>query len=455
VSKKPLAEVEPDHAGLWIRNVSDDPRTPEVFTKNARVVCLWRCDRGVHDNYEASPRGVRWPDDNPYWCPRCSTEYAEELDRNFRVEREARLAKPVSSFPLLVAAWSDSRPFEGLILRDLIDKSAPERPLCELRCPEGHKVRPVFDYAVTGNCPICRGLETRRKNASIPQDPIAVVAPFLRAWWATSRNGCLKPDSTPHNHRAPIWWRCPACNHEWSQKLRETGARRPFWDYQATNREPFCPSCGAITGCVGDRFPHLAKEWHPENTVSPWFVLPSQAGAPIGWQCLSDSSHVWSATVASRAAGGGCPQCNGSKIERSIRLALTEAGVRFTSQQTHAAYLSLGPLFMDFWLDPQPGVAVPTIIEGDGEQHFGPVDLYGGQARFDEAQRRDAVKNATAAALGHRLVRVTDHAALAFGGLTPDEGRARGYLVVPVRDDAGAVLAVLRSAGVLQRQHNG
>ncbi|MFI2705557.1 hypothetical protein [Cellulosimicrobium composti] len=104
---------------------------------------------------------------------------------------------------------------------------------------------------------------------------------------------------------------------------------------------------------------------------------------------------------------------------------------------------------MDFWLEPQPGIDVVTIIEGDGEQHFGPVDWFGGKAGFDEAQRRDAIKNKTAAAQGHRLVRITDHAALAFGGMSPEDGRARGYLVVPGRDNPDAVLSALRSAKVL------
>lgn len=448
VSKIPFAEVEPERASLWIRNVGDDSRTPEMFTKNARVICVWRCDRGVHENYQASPREVRWPDDNPYWCPRCSTGYREDLSQRWGAEREELLSRSVSSFPLLVAAWSDPRPFDGLTLGDLPDNMAPERPLYEIRCPIGHKVRPVVDYAVSGECPSCRGLETRRKNLSAPTQSVAHVAPFLAAWWCTSRNGDLTPASTPHNHRSSLWWRCPSCDHEWSQKLRETGARRPFWDYQATNRRPFCPSCGAITGSVGDRFPHLVNEWHSENLESPWFVLPSKAGAPVRWLCASDAAHAWSATVASRAAGGGCPLCNGSKIERSIRLALTAAGLQFTSQQTHAAYRGLGPLFMDFWLEPQPGVDTVTIIEGDGEQHFGPVDWFGGKAGFDEVRHRDAIKNQTAAAKGHRLVRVTDYAALAFGGLTPDEGRARGYLVVPDRSDPDAVLAALRVSGV-------
>jgi hypothetical protein len=64
---------------------------------------------------------------------------------------------------------------------------------------------------------------------------------------------------------------------------------------------------------LADLHPRVAAEWHPTKNGE----LTPEDVAPYGrqrawWRCSKDSSHVWSALIASRTRlGTGCPACSG------------------------------------------------------------------------------------------------------------------------------------------------
>jgi len=58
--------------------------------------------------------------------------------------------------------------------------------------------------------------------------------------------------------------------------------------------------------------PEIAAQWHPSKN-SP--LLPIHvtggSGAKVWWQCPSNPTHVWEATIHNRVQGRGCPYCSG------------------------------------------------------------------------------------------------------------------------------------------------
>jgi len=89
--------------------------------------------------------------------------------------------------------------------------------------------------------------------------------------------------------------------------------------------------------------------------------------------------------------GAGCPSCNNSTGERKIDNFLRLNDIEFSSQAKfdNAKFLkSKRSMRFDFYIKDYN-----LIIEYDGEQHFRPVDNWGGEKKFKSLQKRDLEKN--------------------------------------------------------------
>lgn len=82
--------------------------------------------------------------------------------------------------------------------------------------------------------------------------------------------------------------------------------------------------------------------------------------------------------------GGGCPQCNQSKLEEKISLLLTNKHINFVCQKK---FDWLGRKKLDFYI-PEYKIA----IECQGIQHFETVDIFGGEKGLEERRRLDKEK---------------------------------------------------------------
>lgn len=83
--------------------------------------------------------------------------------------------------------------------------------------------------------------------------------------------------------------------------------------------------------------------------------------------------------------GRGCPSCNQSHLENNIEQFLTEKGINFTKR---AHFPWLGGQHLDFYLtDYNVG------IECQGEQHFVPVEFFGGEEGLKSTMERDERKS--------------------------------------------------------------
>ena len=110
------------------------------------------------------------------------------------------------------------------------------------------------------------------------------------------------------------------------------------------------------------------------------------ANTQILHRCKIDG-YEWLAQPANILNGCGCPQCKESGGERKVRQWLQNHGIEYIYQKTFIDCKDQKQLPFDFYL---PDFNV--CIEYDGEQHFRPVDLWGGDESFKRLQLHDSIK---------------------------------------------------------------
>ena len=121
---------------------------------------------------------------------------------------------------------------------------------------------------------------------------------------------------------------------------------------------------------------------------------------PILHRCLIDGNE-WYARPVTMLQGGGCPVCSESKGERRIRLWLEKNNIEYIYQYKYEDCKDINILPFDFYL--------PTyniLIEYDGEQHFRPIEYFGGQEKFELQQKHDTIKNEYCKNNGIPLLRI-------------------------------------------------
>lgn len=369
----PLVESHPEVAARWLRNEDeDDRRTPADFSIKARLDCWWWCGNGAHAQFLARPGRHL----HRFNCPHCNEDRGRKMT--------ALLAMPVKDVPQLVEAWRDPRPYDGLTVEDLCAGVSGQNAglTYALRCPEGHKVDTVARSFVWDGCPWCNGNTTRKK----PRDSIATADPELAAIFHPTRNGELTAETTPINHRHPLWWKSvQCCGYEWQETItNRTLGRRP----QAGRGYYYCPRCETTWGSLAWLDPELAAEWHPDNPLTPWHVKPFSGGVTAKWRCSVDPTHEWTAPVGNRSSGALCPQCSmaGTSMIEKAFLAAAQAF------DPAAEATRLGRWRVDVFIP-----SVNLVIEYDGEYwHRSKEDL-------------DTRKTLALLDLGHLVARVREN----------------------------------------------
>ena len=117
-------------------------------------------------------------------------------------------------------------------------------------------------------------------------------------------------------------------------------------------------------------------------------VIEEYRGANISilHHCKIDG-HIWAARPGNILFGKGCPKCNDSHGEKQICRWLYDNNINYISQKTFNDCRNKRLLSFDFYL-PDYNIC----IEYDGEQHFRPVDIFGGEEGFQQRQINDDIK---------------------------------------------------------------
>lgn len=112
-----------------------------------------------------------------------------------------------------------------------------------------------------------------------------------------------------------------------------------------------------------------------------------------------DCGKTYLATPHKFLNGNRCPHCRQSKGEVSISDWLIRKGITYVTQESIYIQGRKQPLRLDFFVR---GVA----IEYDGEQHYKPIEAWGGETELIKIQRRDDIKTKYCADNNIPLIRI-------------------------------------------------
>ena len=108
---------------------------------------------------------------------------------------------------------------------------------------------------------------------------------------------------------------------------------------------------------------------------------------PILHRCLIDNNE-WYISPNNALRGEGCPKCHESNGERIIRQWLENYNIKYIYQKTFDGCKDKQLLSFDFYL---PDYSI--CIEYQGEQHYFPVEVFGGQEQFEKQIKHDKIKS--------------------------------------------------------------
>ena len=222
---------------------------------------------------------------------------------------------------------------------------------------------------------------------------LATTHPELAKEWHPTKNGDLKPTDVTAGSSKKIWWYLPYdtedgrhFDFEWEALLK----KRAYDNHGC----PYLSSQALWIGYndLATTNPELAKEWHPtkNGNLKPTDVFAG-SNKKVWWYC--SNGHEWTAIVNSRSGNGvGCPICNESHLEKSTRNVLYKYGYNFTEQVKFDSLRGLGdnPLSFDFAINNPDGSLI--LVECQGEQHYRPVDYFGGKRQHKKQLEHDRLK---------------------------------------------------------------
>ena len=184
------------------------------------------------------------------------------------------------------------------------------------------------------------------------------------------------------NARTPILHKCKIDGHKWMASPGNIIAGYG------------CPMCG------NRMVSELLKKTHEEYVnevakINPDIEVIGQydgSNIPILHRCKIDGCE-WMARPANILVGRGCPVCQESSGERSIRQWLESHKIKYIFQNRFPNCRDIKELPFDFYL-----LDYNVCIEYDGRQHFEPVDFGGqgieyAQQQFNKTQYHDKIKN--------------------------------------------------------------
>lgn len=169
------------------------------------------------------------------------------------------------------------------------------------------------------------------------------------------------------------------------------------------NQKQGCPKCGKVSmsnkhrkdidllisqfkELNGDLYDYSKVEYKNNNTKVE--IICKEHGSFL----QSSKSHI---------NGNGCPKCSLSKGERKIMLYLDKMNIEYISEFRINDCVNINKLPFDFYL-PEKNIC----IEYDGEQHFRPVDYFGGLEAFDKLKKRDVIKDNYCLKNNIKLIRI-------------------------------------------------
>lgn len=110
---------------------------------------------------------------------------------------------------------------------------------------------------------------------------------------------------------------------------------------------------------------------------------------------------VFEQAPANHLRGNGCQRCKISRGEKFVEEWLQDVRIPYIREYMFANCRNINPLPFDFYLPNEN-----LLIEFDGEQHYHPVEFFGGVETFVITQNNDKIKNNFATSSNIPLLRI-------------------------------------------------
>lgn len=146
-----------------------------------------------------------------------------------------------------------------------------------------------------------------------PKPTLSNTHSELCAEWYFKKNCGFGPEDFSSGSRVCAWWQCSADKkHIWRQSISKRSGRGDGCPY-CSHRRP------TVATSLAKTHPELAKQWHPDNELTPKDVMNS-SHLKVRWQCTKRKSHSWLATPKSRTFGEtNCPHCWSDRLANLFR----------------------------------------------------------------------------------------------------------------------------------------
>lgn len=245
---------------------------------------------------------------------------------------------------------------------DIIGNYIKDNVKIDVKCNVcGHEWKPKPSNLIQGfGCPKC--YEKSRLNTHDD---------FLLRMKSINKDISIIGKYTGANNK--ILCRCNICSHEWSPKAN------------ALLSGHGCPECFHNSRRKSHNdFVNQLNEINPDITI-----IGEYKNNKTKIKCKCDKcGYVWETAPTQLLSGRGCRKCATSKGEKKIMLYLKENNIDYFHQHTFDDCKDIKLLPFDFYI-PENN----TVIEYDGEQHFRPVDYFGGIEKYQIGKRHDEIKN--------------------------------------------------------------
>lgn len=170
----------------------------------------------------------------------------------------------------------------------------------------GHSYQAGISHRTSRNqgCPYCSG---RRVLPGF--NDLATLRPDLASEWSSDNK--LGPHQVTIGSHYEALWVCKNHEKQYKKAVKERTLQRTGCPY--CHRTKVLPGFNDLATTHAD----LVSEWSDENDDSPTEYLSGSQHKAV-WKCRM-CGHSWSASIASRANGAGCPECAKTAISVARR----------------------------------------------------------------------------------------------------------------------------------------
>lgn len=353
---KTLNETHPELAKEWNYELNGDLK-PEHVTFGSSKTVWWKCNKASDHCWQAQITNRSKISGTT--CPCCC---------NRKVVPSNCLQ---TSHPELCKEWS------------LNNKISPDKITCgysikvEWQCSLNKEhlwLSTPFQRSIKKyGCPYC----SRKKVFSTGH--LVDTHPHIAKEWHEELN-VLKANQVNYGSRKKVWWKCRNnALHKWEATVNNR-----------TSKNHPCPYCvgkkADSTTSFLAKHPDLCQEW--DDPSDPNEFLPN-SHKKVWWKCKKDNLHRWKCNLNNRVSNlNNCPYCQESNGEILIRTCLVNMEIKFSRQYRFPDCRHKRTLPFDFAVHGKK----LGVIEFQGEQHFEPVNLFGGRKDYLKRIERDQIK---------------------------------------------------------------